>query len=124
MLSSTRCVSTTPSDSSDASTPNKPVTYLVGRYGRREDSAAARNDSRNEGDDAASRFDESAAFDAPRSFLVPVAPPACVPLSGTLLPLPSAPQITSRIGKSFAQLLTSRAVLIAVGLAAVGGGRG
>lgn len=40
------------------------------------------------------------------------------------LPLPSAPQITSRMGKSFAQLLTSRAVLIAAGLAAVGGGRG
>jgi hypothetical protein len=40
------------------------------------------------------------------------------------LPLPSAPQITRRMGKSFAQLLTSRAVLIAVGLAAVGGGRG
>lgn len=41
-----------------------------------------------------------------------------------LLPLSSAPQITSRMGKSLAQLLTSRAVLIAVGLAAVGGGRG
>lgn len=40
------------------------------------------------------------------------------------LPLPSAPQITRRMGKSFAQLLTSSAVLIAVGLAAVGGGRG
>jgi hypothetical protein len=40
------------------------------------------------------------------------------------LPLPSAPQITRRMGKSFAQLLTSNAVLIAVGLAAVGGGRG
>jgi hypothetical protein len=40
------------------------------------------------------------------------------------LPLPSAPQITSRMGKSFAQLLTSNAVLIAAGLAAVGGGRG
>lgn len=36
----------------------------------------------------------------------------------------SAPQMTRRMGKSFAQLLTSRAVLIAVGLAAVGGGRG
>lgn len=43
---------------------------------------------------------------------------------GVLLPRPSAPQITSRIGKTFAQLLTSNAVLIAVGLAAVGGGRG
>lgn len=32
--------------------------------------------------------------------------------------------MTSRIGNSFAQLLTSSAVLIAVGLAAVGGGRG
>lgn len=32
--------------------------------------------------------------------------------------------MTSRIGNSFAQLLTSKAVLIAVGLAAVGGGRG
>lgn len=38
--------------------------------------------------------------------------------------LPSPPQITRRMGKSFAQLLTNRAVLIAVGLAAVGGGRG
>lgn len=38
--------------------------------------------------------------------------------------MPSEPQITSRIGKSLAQLLTSRAVLIAAGLAAVGGGRG
>lgn len=43
---------------------------------------------------------------------------------GVLLPRPSAPQITSKIGKTFAQLLTSKAVLIAVGLAAVGGGRG
>jgi len=56
------------------------------------------------------------------SFLAPIFP-ACTLLK-LLLPLPSAPQITSRIGKSFAQLLTSRAVLIAVGLAAVGGGRG
>lgn len=47
----------------------------------------------------------------------------CVDVSDRL-PLPSAPQITRRIGKSFAQLLTSRAVLIAAGLAAVGGGRG
>lgn len=39
-------------------------------------------------------------------------------------PLPSEPQITRRMGNSFAQLLTSNAVLIAVGLAAVGGGRG
>ena len=38
--------------------------------------------------------------------------------------MPSEPQITSRMGKSLAQLLTSRAVLIAAGLAAVGGGRG
>lgn len=45
-------------------------------------------------------------------------------MSWMLRPLPSAPQITRRMGKSFAQLLTSRAVLIAVGLAAVGGGRG
>lgn len=41
-----------------------------------------------------------------------------------LLPLPSWPQMTRRIGKSFAQLLTNSAVLIAVGLAGVGGGRG
>lgn len=40
------------------------------------------------------------------------------------LPLPSGPQMTRRMGKSFAQLLTSNAVLIAVGLAGVGGGRG
>lgn len=39
-------------------------------------------------------------------------------------PLPSEPQITRRMGNSFAQLLTSNAVLIAVGLAAVGGGSG
>lgn len=39
------------------------------------------------------------------------------------LPLPSAPQITRRMGKSLAQLLTRRAVLIAAGLAVVGGGR-
>lgn len=39
-------------------------------------------------------------------------------------PLRSAPQMTSKMGKSFAQLLTRSAVLIAVGLAAVGGGRG
>ena len=38
------------------------------------------------------------------------------------LPLPSAPHITRRIGNSLAQLLTSKAVLIAAGLAAVGGG--
>lgn len=38
--------------------------------------------------------------------------------------MPSAPQITRRMGKSFAQLLTRSAVLIAVGLAAVGGGSG
>lgn len=40
------------------------------------------------------------------------------------LPLPSGPQITRRIGNSFAQLLTSNAVLIAVGLAGNGGGSG
>jgi hypothetical protein len=39
-------------------------------------------------------------------------------------PLPSGPQMTRRMGKSLAQLLTSRAVLIAVGLAGDGGGRG
>lgn len=39
-------------------------------------------------------------------------------------PLPSEPHITRRMGNSFAQLLTSNAVLIAVGLAAVGGGSG
>ena len=32
--------------------------------------------------------------------------------------------MTRRMGKSFAQLLTSSAVLMAVGLAAVGGGKG
>lgn len=32
--------------------------------------------------------------------------------------------MTRRIGKSFAQLLTRRAVLMAVGLAGEGGGRG
>lgn len=32
--------------------------------------------------------------------------------------------MTRRMGKSFAQLLTSRAVLMAVGLAGAGGGRG
>lgn len=40
------------------------------------------------------------------------------------LPLPSGPQITRRIGKSFAQLLTNKAVLIAVGVAWDGGGDG
>ena len=39
-------------------------------------------------------------------------------------PLPSGPQMTRRMGKSFAQLLTSKAVLMAVGLAGEGGGRG
>lgn len=39
-------------------------------------------------------------------------------------PLPSGPHMTRRMGKSFAQLLTSKAVLIAVGLAGEGGGRG
>lgn len=39
-------------------------------------------------------------------------------------PLPSGPQITRRIGNSFAQLLTRRAVLMAVGLAGNGGGSG
>lgn len=38
--------------------------------------------------------------------------------------MPSVPQITSRMGNILAQLLTSNAVLMAVGLAAVGGGRG
>lgn len=33
------------------------------------------------------------------------------------LPLPSGPQMTRRIGKSFAQLLTNKAVLMAVGVA-------
>lgn len=41
-----------------------------------------------------------------------------------LPPLPSGPQMTRRMGKSFAQLLTSSAVLMAVGLAGAGGGRG
>ena len=57
--------------------------------------------------------------------VVPAPVPIPVPFLLALFPLPSAPpQITRRIGKSFAQLLTSRAVLMAVGLAAVGGGRG
>lgn len=46
-----------------------------------------------------------------------------LPVSGTSL-LPSGPQMTSRIGNSFGQLLTSSAVLIALGLAGDGGGRG
>ena len=45
-----------------------------------------------------------------------------LPSSGTLLSL--EPQITRRMGNSFGQLLTKRAVLIAFGLAGVGGGRG
>jgi hypothetical protein len=49
------------------------------------------------------------------------APPAAFSLE---LPLPSVPQITRRMGNSLAQLLTRSAVLIAAGLAAVGGGRG
>lgn len=46
-----------------------------------------------------------------------------LPASGTSVE-PSGPQITSRIGNNFAQLLTSSAVLIALGLAGDGGGRG
>jgi hypothetical protein len=56
-----------------------------------------------------------------------VIPPALVLSCSTgvdELPLPSGPQMTRRIGKSFAQLLTSRAVLMAVGLAGDGGGKG
>lgn len=45
-----------------------------------------------------------------------------LPPSGTSLSL--EPQITRRIGKSLAQLLTKRAVLIALGLAGDGGGSG
>lgn len=45
-------------------------------------------------------------------------------VASEVLPLPSGPQMTSKMGKSFAQLLTSRAVLMAVGLAGDGGGRG
>lgn len=125
LLNNTRCVSTTPNESKLANTPNNPVTYLVGRYGLRLDSAAARNDSRKDGD--TSSLWESAALDAPRSFrVIGVRDVWCggEVVSWVLRPLPSAPQITRRMGKSFAQLLTRRAVLIAVGLAAVGGGRG
>lgn len=39
-------------------------------------------------------------------------------------PVASGPQITRRIGKSFVQLLTRRAVLIELGLAGAGGGIG
>lgn len=132
LLSSTRCASTTPRDSKDASRSNNPVRYCVGRYGRSETSAAARYDSNSEGEDAASRAKESAAFEAPMSLrmlepalseavglvmLVPVPEPVLVLMA-------SEPQITRRMGNSLAQLLTRRAVLIAVGLAAVGGGRG
>lgn len=68
---------------------------------------------------------ERAALDAPRSLRVTgVLVGEWVVVSWRLRPLPSAPQITRRMGKSLAQLLTRRAVLIAVGLAAVGGGRG
>lgn len=60
--------------------------------------------------------------------MVSLLPWACgskeVPPLPLLLPLPSGPQMTRRIGKSLAQLLTRRAVLIAVGLAGEGGGRG
>jgi hypothetical protein len=49
-------------------------------------------------------------------------------ISATALPSPETSslesQITSRMGKSFGQLLTKRAVLIAFGLAVFGGGRG
>lgn len=54
--------------------------------------------------------------------MVSLLPWACG--SGEALPPPSGPQMTRRIGKSFAQLLTSSAVLIALGLAGDGGGRG
>lgn len=46
-----------------------------------------------------------------------------LPVSGTSL-VPSGPQMTSRIGNNFGQLLTSSAVLIMLGLAGDGGGRG
>lgn len=46
-----------------------------------------------------------------------------LPDCGMLL-VPSGPQMTRRMGKSFGKLLTSSAVEIAVGLAGVGGGRG
>jgi len=45
-----------------------------------------------------------------------------LPPSGASLSL--EPQITRRMGKSFGQLLTKRAVLIALGLAGFGGGGG
>lgn len=45
-----------------------------------------------------------------------------IPPSGSSLSL--EPQITRRMGKSFGQLLTKRAVLIALGLAGFGGGGG
>lgn len=132
--SSTRCVSTTLSDSNEARTSNNPVRYLVGKYGLKNDSPAASHASSNEDEEySASRVDDIAAL---ALSIVVVASFRNVPcgatrtlgvalLSGLFwFPLPSEPQITRRIGNSFAQLLTSNAVLIAVGLAAVGGGRG
>jgi hypothetical protein len=56
--------------------------------------------------------------------VIPPAPVLSCSTDADELPLPSGPQMTRRIGKSFAQLLTSRAVLMAVGLAGDGGGKG
>lgn len=57
-------------------------------------------------------------LEMPPLWLLLLLPPLLLP------PLPSGPHITRRIGKSFAQLLTKSAVLMAVGLAGAGGGSG
>jgi hypothetical protein len=64
--------------------------------------------------------DESAALF--RASIVDVVTISVQPTSGASCS--SVLQMTSKMGKSFAQLLTKRAVLMAFGLAGEGGGRG
>lgn len=77
---------------------------------------------RLEGSEEAEVGEESASMPLCRSVAAALLV-SSLPVSGTSAE-PSGPQITNKIGNSFAQLLTSSAVLIALGLAGDGGGRG
>lgn len=130
LLKSTRCVSTTPSESNEASRSNSAVRYVVGVEAHSDDAALASQDPPSS--ESAARAEDVWSASAVAVCLNALCigaecvgerptPPAASSLE---LPLPSVPQITRRMGNSLAQLLTRSAVLIAAGLAAVGGGKG
>jgi hypothetical protein len=128
-------VSAAASDRSEPSTPNSHATRFVGVDSGTDDASfvaqvcTTDSDARAAGDVGCAvvatgviPFSACWIRRVCAGLMVSLLPGACGSVGA--LPLPSGPQMTRRMGKSFAQLLTSSAVLTAVGLAGEGGGRG